>query len=67
LALDVTVKKGFEQLAMWVNGKQIQTQEWITVYYDNPDEVPAEKLRADVVVSVPADFVIPETVKGDAY
>jgi hypothetical protein len=25
---------------MWVNGKQIQTQEWITVYYDNPDEVP---------------------------
>ncbi|AUU91832.1 DNA gyrase inhibitor SbmC [Enterobacteriaceae bacterium ENNIH3] len=61
---DVTVKKGFEQLAMWVNGKQIHTQEWITVYYDNPDEVPAEKLRADVVVSVPADFVIPENSEG---
>jgi DNA gyrase inhibitor GyrI len=34
--------------------------EWVAVYYDNPDEVPAEKLRCDTAVTVPDDFVIPE-------
>lgn len=37
-----TVKQGFEQLMMWVDGKQIVPLEWIAVYYDNPDVVPAE-------------------------
>ncbi|POT59564.1 DNA gyrase inhibitor SbmC [Citrobacter amalonaticus] len=59
-----TVKQGFEQLMMWVGNKQIVPQEWIAVYYDNPDEVPAEKLRCDTVVSVPDDFVIPENSEG---
>ena len=40
-----TVKQGFEQLMKWVDGKQIVPLEWIAVYYDNPDVVPAEKLR----------------------
>lgn len=61
---DVTVKQGFEQLSMWVNSRQIQPIDWICAYYDNPDEVPAEKLRADVVISVPDDFVIPENSEG---
>jgi DNA gyrase inhibitor len=61
---DVTVKQGFEQLNMWVKNKQIQPIDWICAYYDNPDEVPAEKLRSDVVVSVPNDFVIPENSEG---
>ena len=51
-----TVKQGFDQLMMWVDGKQVVAQEWIAVYFDNPDEVPAEKLRCSTVVSVPADF-----------
>lgn len=61
---DKTVKQGFEQLTMWVKGKQLQPQEWIAVYYDNPDEVPAEKLRADVVITVPQDFTKPENSEG---
>ena len=59
-----TVKQGFDQLMMWVDGKQVVAQEWIAVYFDNPDEVPAEKLRCSTVVSVPADFVIPENSEG---
>ena len=34
-----TVKQGFEQLMMWVDGNQVVPLEWIAVYYDNPDEV----------------------------
>lgn len=59
-----TVKQGFEQLVMWVDGKHIQPLEWVAVYYDNPDEVPAEKLRCDTVVTVPDDFVIPTNSEG---
>ncbi|WP_437890505.1 DNA gyrase inhibitor SbmC [Phytobacter sp. V91] len=61
---EITVKQGFEQLSMWVQNKHIKPIDWICAYYDNPDDVPAEKLRADVVVSVPADFVIPENSEG---
>lgn len=59
-----TVKQGFEQLMMWVDGQQIPAMEWLAVYYDNPDEVPAEKLRCDTVVSVADDFVIPPNSEG---
>lgn len=59
-----TVKQGFEQLMKWVDGKQIVPLEWIAVYYDNPDVVPAEKLRCDTVVSVPEDFAIPDNSEG---
>lgn len=34
-----TVKQGFEQLMMWVDNSQVPAQEWVAVYYDNPDEV----------------------------
>lgn len=59
-----TVKQGFEQLMKWVDGQQIPAQEWLAVYYDNPDEVPAEKLRCDTVVSVADDFVVPAHSDG---
>ena len=59
-----TVKQGFEQLAVWVNSRQIPAREWIAVYYDNPDQVPAEKLRCDTVVTVDGDFVIPANSEG---
>lgn len=55
-----TVKKGFEQLMMWVDSKNIVPKEWVAVYYDNPDETPAEKLRCDTVVTVPGYFTLPE-------
>ena len=59
-----TVKQGFEQLVMWGDGNQIVPLEWIAVYYDNPDVVPADKLRCDTVVSVPDGFEIPENSEG---
>ncbi|WP_410683845.1 DNA gyrase inhibitor SbmC [Citrobacter europaeus] len=59
-----TVKQGFEQLMKWVDGKQVVPLEWIAVYYDNLDVVPAEKLRCDTVVSVPEGFEIPENSEG---
>lgn len=59
-----TVKQGFVQLAMWVDGNQIQPLEWVAVYYDNPDEVPAEKLRCDTAVTVAEDFQIPANSEG---
>ncbi|HCL7894067.1 TPA: DNA gyrase inhibitor SbmC [Raoultella ornithinolytica] len=59
-----TVKQGFEQLMAWVSGRQIPAQEWVAVYYDNPDQVPPEKLRCDTVVTVADDFVIPPNSEG---
>lgn len=59
-----TVQQGFEQLMMWVDGQQIPAKEWVAVYYDNPDEVPAEKLRCDTVVTVDDDFAIPANSEG---
>ena len=61
---DEKVKQGFAQLSMWVDNKQIQPLEWICVYYDNPDEVPAEKLRADVAITVDAAFQVPANSEG---
>ncbi|EPO3280225.1 GyrI-like domain-containing protein, partial [Escherichia coli] len=29
-----TVKKGFEQLMMWVDSKNIVPKEWVAVFYD---------------------------------
>lgn len=59
-----TVKQGFEQLMMWVDNSQVPAQEWVAVYYDNPDEVPAEKLRCDTAVTVAEDYVMPANSEG---
>jgi len=59
-----TVKQGFEQLAMWVSGQKIPAKEWVAIYYDNPDEVPAEKLRCDTVVTVADGFTPPANSEG---
>ncbi|WP_074467630.1 GyrI-like domain-containing protein, partial [Salmonella enterica] len=59
-----TVKQGFEQLMTWVDRQRIVPVEWIAVYYDNPDVVPAEKLRCDTVVSVAENFILPDNSEG---
>lgn len=59
-----TVHQGFEQLALWVKSQSVNGTEWLAIYYDNPEEVPAEKLRCDTVVRVPEDFVVPENSEG---
>lgn len=58
------VKEGFEQLMKWVDDRQIPALEWLAVYYDNPEVVPAEKLRCATVVAVHEDFVIPANSEG---
>ena len=61
---DQTVKQGFEQLMMWVENHQVPAREWLAVYYDNPEDVPAEKLRCATVVAVDEDYVIPANSEG---
>lgn len=39
-------------------------REWVAVYYDNPEEVPAEKLRCVTAVTVDEDYVIPANSEG---
>lgn len=58
------VKKGFEQLMMWVDSKNIVLKEWVAVYYDNLDETPAEKLCCDTVVMVLNNFMLSENSEG---
>lgn len=58
------VKQGFQQLLLWVEHNQIQPLEWVSVYYDNPDEVPPEKLRCDVAITVKRDFQVPVNSAG---
>lgn len=59
-----TVKQGFEQLMMWVESSKVPAQEWVAVYYDNPEEVPAEKLRCDTAVTVAEGYQLPEESEG---
>lgn len=61
---ETTVPQGFEQLALWVRTHNIAATDWLALYYDNPDEVPAEKLRCDTVIGVPEGFVIPDNSEG---
>ncbi|NDJ58140.1 DNA gyrase inhibitor SbmC [Enterobacteriaceae bacterium 4M9] len=59
-----TVKQGFEQLSLWVNSQKYPAQEWIAVYFDNPETTPPEKLRCDTMVTVPVDFTVPPGSEG---
>ncbi|NPE72299.1 DNA gyrase inhibitor SbmC [Dickeya dadantii] len=59
-----TVPQGFEQLMKWVDEHAVQPLEWVAVYYGNPQETPPEKLTADTVVSVSADFRLPADGEG---
>ncbi|STV31168.1 DNA gyrase inhibitory protein [Klebsiella pneumoniae subsp. pneumoniae] len=49
---------------MWVENHQVPAREWVAVYYDNPEEVPAEKLRCATAVTVDEDYVIPANSEG---
>lgn len=69
-----TAPEGFAQLGEWVNRHGI-SGDWLALYYDNPEIVPAEKLRIDTGITVPQDFVLPadshavalQTVPGGTY
>ncbi len=61
---DHTVKQGFEQLMMWVENHQVPAREWVAVYYDNPEEVPAENCAARQRSPWMRIMSFPPTAKG---
>lgn len=61
---DHTVKQGFEQLMMWVENHQVPAREWVAVYYDNPEEVPAENRAARQRSPWMRIMSFPPTAKG---
>ena len=61
---DHTVKQGFEQLMMWVENHQVPAREWVAVYYDNPEEVPAENCAARQQSPWMRIMSFPPTAKG---
>lgn len=61
---DHTVKQGFEQLMMWVENHQVPAREWVAVYYDNPEEVPAENCAARQRSPWTRIMSFPPTAKG---
>ncbi len=51
----------FETLWGWVEAHNIPVLRTIGIYYDNPDEVPAQRLRSAACVEVRGAFQIAET------
>lgn len=60
---NVTVPQGFALLTDWVSRNRLKG-EWLAVYHDNPQEVPAERLRVDTGIGVPAGFTLPQDSEG---
>ncbi len=66
----------FEKLWGWVESHNIPAERWIGIYWDNPDEVPTEKLRSAACVEIPADYQVTDSgglslildeIKGGEY
>jgi AraC family transcriptional regulator len=51
----------FEQLWGWVTSHDVPVQRSIGIYWDNPDEVPANKLRSAACVAIPADYQVTDS------
>src|SRR5258708_22312029 len=48
----------FDQLWTWVTANSVPVQRTIGIYWDNPDEVPASKLRSAACVEIPGDYQV---------
>jgi AraC family transcriptional regulator len=51
----------FDQLWGWVTSHNVPVQRTIGIYWDNPDEVPAAKLRSAACVEIPADYQVTDS------
>ena len=51
----------FDQLWTWVSSHNVPVQRTIGIYWDNPDEVPAAKLRSAACVEIPADYQVTDS------
>jgi AraC family transcriptional regulator len=48
----------FEQLWGWVTSNSVPVQRTIGIYWDNPDEVPVNRLRSAACVEIPSDYQV---------
>jgi AraC family transcriptional regulator len=48
----------FDQLWGWVTSNSVPVQRTIGIYWDDPDEVPANKLRSAACVEVPLGYQV---------
>lgn len=51
----------FEQLWGWVESHNVPVQRTIGIYWDNPDEVPVNKLRSAACVEIPSDYQVTDS------
>ncbi len=51
----------FDQLWEWVNSRSVPVKRTIGIYWDNPDYVPASRLRSAACVEVPPNFLLQDT------
>ncbi|MBS1718985.1 MAG: GyrI-like domain-containing protein [Armatimonadetes bacterium] len=52
----------FDMLSGWVDQNNVQAIRWIGIYWDNPDETPANQLRSAACVEVPNNYQIPPSI-----
>ncbi|MBP1130957.1 MULTISPECIES: DNA gyrase inhibitor SbmC [Serratia] len=57
-----TVPQGVKQLVAWQRQHGVPIGKWLVLYWDDPSVVAPEQLRADVVFTVPDDFVLPTPI-----
>jgi DNA gyrase inhibitor len=69
-----TIKEGFRYLMAWSERHHQKHLEWLTLYHDNPNITPGEKLRADTSVCVADNFILDDaeglalqTLPGGTY
>ncbi len=51
----------FDKLWTWVSSHNVPVQRTIGIYWDNPDEVPTEKLRSAACVEIPDSYQITDS------
>jgi len=71
---DKTIKEGFRHLMARSERHHQKHLEWLTLFHDNPDTTPEEKLRADPSVCVADNFILDDaegltlqTLPGGTY
>lgn len=69
-----SIQEGFRHLMAWSERHHQKHLEWLTLFYDNPETTPAERLRADTSVCVADNFMLDDaegltlqTLPGGTY
>ena len=67
-----TMPGGFDRLMQWAAPRNLLAGDWLALYWDNLHVTPADQLRADVALSVPAETqvtgeVVRQTLPAGVY